>query len=147
MSELADQTALQVMETVPIVMRVMRLEMRRHRQLGLSLVQFRTLAFIHGQPGASLNELAEHLGLSAASCSKLVDILVGRGLVQRREADADRRKICLELTEQGGVVWEEAFKQTQAAMAKRLSELTVEEKEKVKGAMEILKPMFEEGRE
>ncbi len=144
MSTEPEIVALEIMETVPMVMRVLRLEMRRHRQSGLSLVQFRTLAFLHGQPGASLNGLAEHLGLSAASASKLVDVLVIRKLVERKEAETDRRRLSLDLTETGHAAWEEAFRQTQAAMASKLGQLTQAEAETVKAAMDLLKPVFEE---
>jgi DNA-binding MarR family transcriptional regulator len=144
MSNLPEDTALDILETVPVVMRMLRAEMRRHRQLGLSLPQFRSLAFLRRQPGSSLNNLAEHLGLSAASTSKLVDGLVERGLVQRQEDLVDRRKIQLELTGEGFSAWEEAFLNTQAALSSRMKELSDEQRQLVRQAMAILRPMFEE---
>jgi DNA-binding MarR family transcriptional regulator len=144
MNVLPEDTALDILETVPVVMRMLRAEMRRHRQLGLSLPQFRSLAFLRRQPGSSLNGLAEHLGLSAASTSKLVDGLVERGLVQRQEGAVDRRKIQLELTPEGFSAWEEAFLNTQAALARRIKELDDEQRQVVSRAMAILRPMFDE---
>ena len=40
------ETARQVLEVVPLVMRTVRTEMRRHRAHHLSVPQFRTLGFV-----------------------------------------------------------------------------------------------------
>jgi DNA-binding MarR family transcriptional regulator len=125
MSVLPEEAALDILETIPLVMRVLRAEMRRHRQPGLSVPQFRTLAFLHNQPGAALNTLAEHLGLTPASTSKLVDGLVGRNLVERRESVKDRRRVMLSLTQQGFSIWEDAFLHTRACLSERLARLTL----------------------
>lgn len=140
-----EEAALDVLETIPLVMRVMRAEMRRHRQAGLSVPQFRALAFTRRQPGASLNSLAEHLGLTPASTSKMVDGLVERGLLERKTSLEDRRRITLTLTPSGYAVWEESFQSTQAYIAKRLAQLSEAEREKLQGSMQMLRPLFEEG--
>ena len=88
-----EEAALEIMETIPLVMRIMRAEMRQHRQAELSVPQFRTLAFVKRRPGVALNNLSEHLGLTPASTSKLVDGLVERNLLERREAAEDRRRV------------------------------------------------------
>ena len=140
-----EEAALDVLETVPLVMRVMRSEMRRHRQAGLSVPQFRALAFARSQPGASLNNLAEHLGLTPASTSKMVDGLVERGLLERKTSIEDRRRITLTLTPSGYTVWKESFQLTQAYLAKRLSRLSETEREKLRNSMRMLHTLFEEG--
>ncbi len=144
MSALPDEVALDVLDTIPLVMRVMRIEMRLHRQAGLSVPQFRSLAYLRRQPGASLNHLAEHLGLTPASTSNLVDGLVERGLVERLQSPEDRRRITLTLTPAGFAVWEEAFRHTQAHFAKRLDGLNESDREGLRNAMRILRPLFEE---
>jgi len=144
MSVSPEEAALDILETIPMVMRLLRAEMRRHRQLGLSVVQFWTLAFLNSQPGASLNSLAEHLGLTPASTSKLVDGLVGRELVERGESAEDRRRITLNLTKPGFSVWEAAFLHTQAFLAKRFTVLSEAERETLRSSMRLLHPLFEE---
>jgi DNA-binding MarR family transcriptional regulator len=139
-----EEIALDMMETVPVVMRVMRAEMRRHRQPYLSVPQFRALAFSRNHPGTSLSNLAEHLGLTPASTSKLVDGLVARDLVERRESTEDRRRITLNLTALGFSVWEQAFHHTQGALASRLSRLPETEQELLKASMRVLRLLFEE---
>jgi len=139
-----EEAAFEVLETVPAVMRVLRAEMRQHRQPGLGVPQFRALAYIKNQPGAGLNDLAEHLGLTPASTSKLVDGLVERSLVERNESPRDRRRIMLNLTSQGFSVWENAYHHTQASLARRLALVSVADREILVRAMRILQPLFEE---
>jgi DNA-binding MarR family transcriptional regulator len=144
MSVFTEEIALEMMETVPMVMRVMREDMRRYRQPHLSVPQFRALAYSRNQPGTSLNCLAEHLGLTPASTSKLVDGLVARDLIERRESVEDRRRVTLNLTPLGFSVWEQAFHHTQDALARRLSGLTETDREILKASMRVLRPLFEE---
>jgi DNA-binding MarR family transcriptional regulator len=144
MSVQADEAAQDILETVPLVFRFLRAEMRGHRQPGLNVPQFRTLAFLRRRPGAALNSLADHLGLTPGSVSKLVDGLVERNLVVRREALPDRRRINLNLTPDGLSVWENSYMHTQAALAARLAQLTDAERENVRLAMQTLRPLFDE---
>ena len=51
--------------------------------------------------GASLSEVAEHVGLTLPSVSKMVDGLVTRGLLTRATDPGDRRRLTLSLTPAG----------------------------------------------
>jgi DNA-binding MarR family transcriptional regulator len=90
-----DECARQVLETVPLVMRTVRAEMRRHRAADLSVPQFRTLTFLSRQAGASLSQVAEHIGLTLPSMSSLVEGLVERKLILRNTHSVDRRRVTL----------------------------------------------------
>jgi DNA-binding MarR family transcriptional regulator len=73
--------------------------------LDLSLTQVATLYLLavdaeHGT-ARTVRQLAERIGRSVSATSRLVDQLVGAGLVDRREDPADRRAKRLTLTEQG----------------------------------------------
>jgi MarR family transcriptional regulator, organic hydroperoxide resistance regulator len=71
------------------------------RPLGLTAAQADALTVI-GQAGPlSLKELGELLIAEAGHPSRLVDRLVEAGLVERRAADDDRRRIELSLTQRG----------------------------------------------
>ena len=98
MTKLLDTCAHQLMDTAPQIMQAIRVEMRRGRGSDISIPQFRTLAFIQRNPDSSLSNLAEHLGLTLPSVSKLVDGLVKQELVIRQESTEDRRRLTLELT-------------------------------------------------
>ena len=73
MTNLLDTCTRELMDTAPQIMQAIRVEMRRGHGSDISIPQFRTLAFIQRNPDSSLSNLAEHLGLTLPSASKLVD--------------------------------------------------------------------------
>lgn len=96
-----DACARTVMETVPLVMRFIRGEMRHQGAPLLSVPQFRALAFLHRRPGACLFVVADHLGVSRPTASTIIDRLVRRGLVARSVDPRERRRVVLKLTQAG----------------------------------------------
>jgi DNA-binding MarR family transcriptional regulator len=139
------ETARQVLEVVPLIMRTVRAEMRDRRTHDLSVPQFRTLGFVERHPGTSLSELAEHIGLTLPSMSKLVDGLVERKLVTRQGHADDRRRITLALTARGCALLQSAHAATLASMAGRFGGLDEDERGTVVRAMQILHPLFIRG--
>jgi DNA-binding MarR family transcriptional regulator len=137
-----DACAQEVLEVVPAVMRTIRAELRRHRTADLSVPQFRTLAFIDRQADASLSDVAEHIGLTLPSMSKIVDGLAARKLVTRQTHPRDRRRMTLALTARGQTVLQTSRQATRAYLAEDLSALTDRERETIAQAMEILRPVF-----
>lgn len=142
MIESQNECAREVLDVVPAVMRVIRAEMRRHRSLDLSVPQFRTLTFINNNPGSSLLTLAEHLGLTSPSACRMIDVLVGRGLVSRQTSLKDRRMITLTLTEVGLSMLEDSRKGTMENLALIFSSLSPVEKSAIMDAMKIMRPLF-----
>ncbi len=136
------EAARQVLEVVPAVMRGVRTMMRESAERNLSVPQFRTLGFINHHRGASLSDVAEHIGLTLPSMSKLVDGLVERKLVTRQSHTGDRRRITLELTARGCALWESALESTQASLAEKLATLSESDRATVVRAMRILQPLF-----
>jgi DNA-binding MarR family transcriptional regulator len=135
-------TADSVLEVIPLVMRVIRKEFRSQRGPGLSVPEFRSLAFINRSPGVALHEVAEHIGLEAPSTSKLVDALVQRGLVRREEDPEDRRRLRLNILPKGKKSIDDAFDHTRQVLIQRLAHLSEEERKAVLNALELLKEAF-----
>jgi DNA-binding MarR family transcriptional regulator len=142
MAESSAHTARELLEVVPLVMRTVRAEMRGSRADDLSVPQFRALGFVHRKPGASLSDVAEHIGLALPSMSKLMDGLVERKLVRRAGHPDDRRRVNLELTARGGAVWQSARASAQASLEERLTSLDEDERMTIARAMRILHPLF-----
>jgi DNA-binding MarR family transcriptional regulator len=71
------------------------------RPLGLTGAQADAITVIAQAGPLSLKELGELLIAEAGHPSRLVDRLVDAGLVERRAADDDRRRIVLSLTARG----------------------------------------------
>jgi len=142
MTPSVNTTADQVLDVIPLVMRVIRKEFRSQRDPELTLPEFRSLAFINRTGGCSLNEVADHIGLEAPTASKLVDNLVKRGLIVRQEDPDDRRRVRLQISPKGKKSIDLAFDHTRKFLARRLAHLTEKERQGVIQATEILKNAF-----
>jgi len=96
-----DAAVEEIIETVPALMRRIREESRRYRPRSLTVPQMRALGFIRRNPGTSLSGVAEHLGVTPATASALVDRLVRLNMVTRVPAPAERRRAVLTISPQG----------------------------------------------
>lgn len=134
----SETCARRILATVPIVMRVLRREMRSGAQESLSVPQFRVLAFLSGSPGASLSEVADFVGVAGATASAMVDRLVRRGLVAREGDPEERRRVMLDLTSDGSDVLERARAHTRRRVADRLTVLTQSELRTVTEGLDLL---------
>jgi MarR family transcriptional regulator, transcriptional regulator for hemolysin len=56
---------------------------------------------ILGEQPSALGEIAEIIGVSPQAVTKMADSLERRGYVERRDDDADRRRVVLHLTDRG----------------------------------------------
>ncbi len=137
--------ASEVLEVIPLAMREIRAELRKHGSKELSVPQFRTLNFLSRHRGASLSEVAEHIGLSLPSMSTLVDGLVLRNFAKRRHDTEDRRRMTLELTDRGEATLRAAHEGTEAYLAELLGRLSPQEKNTVVNAMRILRAILAGG--
>lgn len=133
-----DECAREVLLVVPVVMRIIRTEMRRHRPAGLSVPQFRAMGFMYRRTCTSLSDVAERLGVTLPTVSRLVDGLVKRGLVLREVSQNDRRYSVLTLSDQGISVYDSAKRQAEKHLADSLQSLSVSEREEVTRAMQTL---------
>ncbi|MEI6521404.1 MAG: MarR family transcriptional regulator [bacterium] len=128
-----------VMETVMMLMRVMRREMRRHQPAELTMTQFRTMRILRHHPDISLSHLAEHMDITHASASTLIDVLVKHSMVSREYSAVDRRKIMIKLTDTGLFTLDSVWQATQKRLSKLLSKLNITDRDTVAKAMEILR--------
>ncbi len=131
-----------MLEVVPQVMRFIRAEMRRQYLADLSVTQFRALRLVQRHGQTSLTEVAQHVDLTAAAASRMIDGLVTRGMVARQMAATDRRFIALSLTEQGEAVMEAARKETEASLTRILSALGVDDVTQVQRTLLLLQQLF-----
>jgi long-chain acyl-CoA synthetase len=69
-------------------------------QVDLTLPQYRVLGIL-AEGAAAASGLADRLAVRRPSITALIDGLVARGLVDRRQEDADRRRVALRLTAAG----------------------------------------------
>jgi DNA-binding MarR family transcriptional regulator len=132
----------EILETVPLIMQFIRVEMRRSRGPGVSVPQFRVLTYLNRTDGASLSAVADRVGLSLPAMSRLIDGLVARDLVRREESSADRRRVTLRLTDLGRELVRTARAGAQARLAEALAALSPAQRAEVAQAMQRLRPVF-----
>jgi DNA-binding MarR family transcriptional regulator len=89
--------------------------------------------------------IAEQLGLTLPSVSKLVDGLVKQKLIIRKESTTDRRKLTLALTHAGASIVDSARSGARANLAKKLGALSNNELGTILKAMQLLRPIFVQG--
>lgn len=142
-----DECVALVLETVPHVMGVFRAEMRKHKPADMSVPQFRTLIYLHKHHGVSLSEVAEHMGLTLPSASKLIDGLVKKIFVAREVSPEDRRRATLSLTAEGQAALQRVRHDALAQMASMLATLNEDERIVMTHAMRILQRVVTPGRE
>lgn len=141
----AGDTSSLVLDAVPAIVRYIRSEMRQHRE-GLSIPQFRALGYLARHPGASLSDVADHVGLMLPSASKMVDGLVERKLADRQVSATDRRYLTLTLTPEGHELFDSARRAAQARLTEVLSGLSPDERQIVAEAMQLLLNAFPSAR-
>jgi DNA-binding MarR family transcriptional regulator len=96
------------------------------RDQHLSMPQMGTLHFLHAEGARSVSAIAEHLNLSLAATSHLVERLVQRGLLNRTEDPVDRRQKSVALAEPGTALVERIHRQAAAAFDELLAPLPTE---------------------
>ena len=130
-----------VLDTVPMVMRVIRQHLRRHRS-GLTVPQFRTLCNVSTGSGLSLSAVADFIGLSLPAMSRLVDGLVEKKLLTRKTCDEDRRHVRLSITARGEATLREARDLARRHLAEALAQLPASQRAGVEATMRILRGLF-----
>jgi DNA-binding MarR family transcriptional regulator len=140
------QCAAVLIDVVPLIMRAIREEMRSHRAADLSVPQFRVLMFLNRRQEATLSQVAEHLGVTLPSASRMVDGLANRKLLTRRISASDRRYVSLAVTGRGRSRVESTHRAAQLRLAEMLGTLPAEERRAVVQVMDVLRPIFTPGR-
>lgn len=73
----------------------------------VTLPQYRALVILATEGPQRIIDLATHLGVTASTASRMIDRLVRKRLVRRRQAKDDRRSLRIDLTEAGRDVVDE----------------------------------------
>jgi DNA-binding MarR family transcriptional regulator len=124
MQLIGEPAAAALLELGTAVTRLVRAHAARARPAGLTLAEIRALGTVEGAPGLILKELAALMGLTPATTSRLAERLVRRGLLTRRAASKDRRRVRFRLTPAGGRALGAARQEIVQVLAGRLSVVT-----------------------
>jgi DNA-binding MarR family transcriptional regulator len=119
-------------------MQEIRSQMRQAVPAGLSVPQFRVLILARRKPGASVSDVAAHLGVTLPTASVAVDRLVKQGLLTIDITPDNRRRRSIGLTPQGTSVVTQAQARTTRALADRLAPLSTRQLATLQEALTLL---------
>jgi len=108
------------------------------RDKGLSMSQIGAIFHIHRLGTCGVTDLGDHLGVTSAAASQLLERLVQQGLLLRTEDPNDRRVKQIVLTDQGRRVLKESLRARQGWLDELAESLTEHEKDSISGALNIL---------
>ncbi len=118
--------------------RSMSSSIRHLKCQGLSMSHFSTLMRLaHGGP-CGVSDLAEHLGITSAAASQLVEKMVQLGYVTRNEAVHDRRLKKIMLTDAGRALLAENIRVRDQWMNDLSAVLTPAERQQVAEALKLM---------
>jgi DNA-binding MarR family transcriptional regulator len=107
----------------PVLLRLARELRRETEQLGVTARQATVLWLVRRSPGLSMRELAAEEHISAPALSGHVDRLERLGLLRRVRSESDRRRVGLELTDEGARVLRRIRARRTSWLADRLRQL------------------------
>ena len=107
-------------------------------ELGLTMTQLRVLFILRAEDGASARALAERLNVTPSTLTRIVDRLVGQGLVRRTVDEEDRRLVRHCLTDAGASTVEELERAGRTRLNEVFGRLSREELERLVTALRDL---------
>jgi DNA-binding MarR family transcriptional regulator len=133
-----------LLEVIPNSMRSIRFEMRSSAKHQVTIPQFRILVRL-SKSTTSNAKLADDIGVSPPTMSRMIDPLVRKKMVKRVADYNDRRQVNLSLTEKGSEIFHDIQAAVRARLSERLSKMPFEEKTKLTHGLQSLKEFFSNG--
>jgi DNA-binding MarR family transcriptional regulator len=120
------------------VMRLSRRLRAERPDVGLSLTQIATLGTIDRHGPLTPREIADHEKVQPPSMTRILAGLEERGLIVRTPHASDGRQYLVSLAAQGRSLLRDDRRQREAWLARRLAELTPEERELLRAVAPIV---------
>lgn len=105
---------------------------------GFSMPQFFVLMHVHRRENCGISDISEHLEITNAATSQLVDKLFNAGWLEREEDPNDRRAKQVSLTPAGEEMVTKAIAERSRWIDELAFALSEEEKVKITDALEIM---------
>ncbi|MFL5814400.1 MAG: MarR family winged helix-turn-helix transcriptional regulator [Bdellovibrionia bacterium] len=138
-----DDNAKLLLDTIPRVMHSIREEMRGVARGKFTVPQFRILNQLRKRPLTN-SELAEWMGVTAPTMSRMLEPLEEKGLIVRTYNPNDRRSQSLSLTATGKREAEKIRRQALESFAARTEKLSSEESHTLASGLKVLAKMFDD---
>lgn len=137
MSSTSHKTAHDLLSILPMLNRVMIVELRREAGEDTTMPQFRVLSYLNQSP-LTVSDIARKRRVSFQSAGELVQTLVERGWVSRTADPKDRRQSLLRLTEAGQREYDRAQNHMLDRISELLEQLSEDDQAVIRRAMSLL---------
>lgn len=104
----------------------------------LSPVQLRALTVLRENPGSNLARLADAMGVTVSTASRLVDRLIAGGLATRTASARTRREVILGLTRSGRTMLQRYDRTRVRSLNDCLAHLPPDDREQLVAALRVL---------
>src|SRR3954467_14103372 len=136
----ARDTAREILEIIPLVMRTVAAELRAAGELPAP-AHFGLLSGLSIRP-RMLTDLAALHGGILPTMSSSISAMVERGWVKRSAPEADRRVVMIEVTATGRAALERVGRAAEGHLAEVLAPLDVPARRRLRGGLGILRKVF-----
>ena len=137
----------QARQLLRVYLRVSQLISRQFRdyfsQQDLTFPQAMVLTALGEEGEMPISQLAQCTGSANSTVSGIVDRLERMGLVKRVRSEQDRRVIYVALTESSRAMERAVEPDVNAQMSRMLTDLTAQELEQIRGALETLERVLD----
>src|SRR5262249_16876369 len=117
----------------------MRNELRASRHEALTVAQFRVLMNLRCQPNSTTKDLADVIGVSVPSMSRMLHSLGRNGYVVREADTVDRRKSWIEVTTKGQQHLTRGCELAQSTINEKLNALDAKKRDQLKAGLLVLR--------
>ena len=118
--------------------RSMRNFIHYSKQTGLTMSQSSVLFLLYRKGARAVSDIADHLGISSAAASQMLERMVQQGVISRSEDPHDRRVKQILLTPKGQQVLQGGMQARQSWLVDLAEILTQAEQEQVWAALDLL---------
>jgi DNA-binding MarR family transcriptional regulator len=108
------------------------------RDSGMSMTQLSTLMHLSHQGACGVSDIGNHLGVTSAAASQMIDRLVQQGFLERSEDPLDRRVKQIRVTPQGRQLIDAGIEARRRWMEDLTTALTPEEQALIVRALGVL---------
>lgn len=136
----ARDTAREILEIIPLVMRTVAAELRAAGEMPAP-AHFGLLSVLSVRP-RMLSDLASLQGVSLPTMSNSISAMVERGWVRRVAPEGDRRVVMIDVTPVGRAALERVSRAAEAHLADVLATLDLPARRRLVGGLGVLRKVF-----
>lgn len=131
-----------IIDSLPRLTRLLSKDLRLHSSGLFTSSQFRVMVRLFREGSQCLSVLADFMGVSLPTMSKLIQGLESRGLVLRERDSDDRRRVLLGLTDSGVRAYASLLERTESHIVDWIGDLSPQQCEQVIDALVLLDGAF-----